>query len=272
MTYTISNLLKASELSRIDSRLLLCHILNWSHAKFISDANYQLTSAEYEAYLAIYNKCRHGYPLSYILGYKEFYSRKFKVTSSTLIPRPETELLVDLVLKLTKPGNRILDLGTGSGCIAISIKLENPQLRLEAVDISLDALAIARENASGLNAEIHLYQSDWFSGIAGKFSVIVSNPPYIENNDPHLANLQHEPQVALTDFADGLSCIQHIVTNAPEYLEKSGYLLFEHGYNQGDLVRNIFSNGPFTDIQTICDYAGLERVTFAKYIILESAP
>lgn len=262
----ISGLRKQSKLSAIDTRLLVCHVLNWSHAKFISEANYYiLTDEEYKLYNSLYKQCLEGKPLSYILGYKEFYSRSFKVTPATLIPRPETEILVDLALKVSDVNSRVLELGTGTGCIAISLKLEKPLLNVDAIDISLDALAIAVENAKKLCAKVNLYQSDWFNNVTGKFDVIISNPPYIEHNDSHLNNLQYEPKIALTDFADGLSCLEHIIAQSVLYLNKGGYLLLEHGYNQGSAVRQMIrANALFTGVETICDYAGLERVTLAR--------
>jgi release factor glutamine methyltransferase len=198
-------------------------------------------------------------PMAYILGYKEFYSRIFKVNTNTLIPRPETELLVDTVLALAKPMAKVLDLGTGSGCIAISCKLEQQALSVTATDKYPEALAVAISNAADLGADIKFINCDWLDGITDIYDIIVSNPPYIANNDKHLPALSFEPQHALTDFFDGMSAIRKIIEDSKAHL--NGYLLIEHGYDQGSFTTELMLKYGFRNIRTIRDYASLDRIT-----------
>lgn len=263
---TLRELMKSSAIDKLDNRVLLSFITGFSHAQLIARDDYQLTDAQFQQYQDLLQRASGGEPIAYIIGYKEFYSRQFKVTPATLIPRPETELLVEQVLQLAPQNAKIIDLGTGSGCIAISCKLERPDLQVSAVDKFDDALNIARQNAERLQAQIEFTQSDWLAKIYDEFDVVVSNPPYIEVNDSHLQNLQFEPQIALTDFDDGLSCIKIIVQQAIMKLKYNGWLLIEHGYNQGTDVRTIFKNKGFKDIETIKDYADLERITIGQKI------
>ncbi len=259
MKEQIKQILQNSKLDKLDTRLLLGHILGFSKVEIITRDDYQLNEVQYASYLELYDKCLHGMPIAYILGYKEFYSRKFRVTPDTLIPRPETELLVDTVLQLAKPGDRVLDLGTGSGCIAISCKLENKTLDVTASDMYPKTLAVAKDNAITLGAAIWFIQSDWLDNISETYDIIVSNPPYIVGEDEHLKALAFEPQHALTDFADGMGAIKKIIINAKEHLK--GHLLLEHGYDQGEATSILMLEHGFSDIKTIKDYADLDRIT-----------
>jgi len=261
---TIRRILAETKLNKFDTRVLLCHILNFSKADLILKLDYELSATEYELYLELYKDALKGVPINYLIGFKEFYSRQFKVNRHTLIPRPETELLVDNLIKLAKPNAKVLELGTGSGCIAISCKLERPDLQITATDYYINTLNIAKENAKLHNAEISFIQSDWYSNITGRFDLIVSNPPYIEVSDEHLHDLKYEPQHALTDFADGLSCIRQILTGAKKHLEQSGHILLEHGYNQGLAVRELLIEAGFFEVNTLKDYANLDRITIGK--------
>ena len=261
---TLRELMKSSAIDKLDNRVLLSFITGFSHAQLIARDDYQLTDAQFQQYQDLLQRVSGGEPIAYIIGYKEFYSRQFKVTPATLIPRPETELLVEQVLQLAPQNAKIIDLGTGSGCIAISCKLERPDLQVSAVDKFDDALNVARQNSERLQAQIEFTQSDWLAEIYDAFDVVVSNPPYIEVNDFHLQNLQFEPQTALTDFDDGLSCIKIIVQQAIMKLKSDGWLLIEHGYNQGTDVRDIFKRDGFKNIETIKDYADLERITIGQ--------
>jgi release factor glutamine methyltransferase len=260
--YTIKQILNTSIINKLDAKILLAHTLGLSKVELILQDDYQLTDKEYQNYAKLHDECLLGKPIAYILGYKEFYSRKFHLSSATLIPRPETELLVDTVLNLAKSGDKILDLGTGSGCIAISLKLENPSLNIIATDNYEETLNIARYNAKQLGASIKFCKSNWFSNIVNNYDIIVSNPPYIAVDDEHLSNLQFEPQFALTDFLDGMQAIKLIIQNAVRYLKK--YLLLEHGYNQGDLTRELMIKYGFVEVRTIKDYANIDRVTIGK--------
>lgn len=258
----LRDLLRQNIIDRTDNRVLLMHITGFSHARLLAYDDYVLTQLQVETYHQLVQRVQNGEPLAYIVGYKEFYSRQFKVTPDTLIPRPETELLVEQVLAKAQHGAKVLDLGTGSACIAITLKLERPDLFITAVDKFADTLQIAQQNADNLHAEIEFVCGDWYSSLGKQqFDIIVSNPPYIEANDEHLTALSYEPQSALTDFADGLSCIREIVRLSHEHLLPNGWLLIEHGYDQGELVREIFTKNGLNNVFTIRDYADLERIT-----------
>jgi release factor glutamine methyltransferase len=264
--HTLRELLANSNLARLDNRVLLSEITGFSTAQLISRDDYVLTDEQFERYQSWLKRTLSGEPLAYIVGYKEFYSHEFKVTPDTLIPRPETELLVDEVLLRAPPNAAVLDMGSGSGCIAISCKLERRDIRVTALDQSSAALKIAGQNAISLGAEIKFIHSDWYSALAADayFDIIVSNPPYIEAGDLHLSALSYEPLSALTDFSDGLSCIRKIANQAPKFLKNNGYLLVEHGYNQGVAVREILAEAGLLNIDTLRDYAGLERITLGQ--------
>lgn len=261
---SIRNLLQTAIISRLDNRILLGMVTGFNHAQLIARDDYKLNNEQLMHYRNYLERAISGEPIAYIIGYREFYSRLFRVTPDTLIPRPETEILVSKVIELAKPKAKIIDLGTGSGCIAISCKLERSDLQVCAIDKFEEALTIARHNAATLNAEIEFLQNDWLSGITRRFDVVVSNPPYIEANDEHLKNLQFEPQTALTDFGNGLSCIELIVQQSYELLDNNGWLLIEHGYNQSQAVQRLFEANNFICITTLKDYAGLDRITMGQ--------
>jgi len=205
-----------------------------------------------------------GEPMAYLLGGQEFYGHYFEVTPEVLIPRPDTELLVDTALRELQAcaGARVLDLGTGSGCIAIALALARPDCFVVASDISPGALAVARRNARRLQAPVHLLAGHWLQPIGARFDLIVANPPYIAANDGHLGALAHEPRAALTDEADGLSQLRLLVAQAPAHLAPGGRLLLEHGYDQGAAVRGLMQQGGLA-AQTLRDLAGRERACLA---------
>jgi release factor glutamine methyltransferase len=259
---TIKDILEIKDLDYFDLRLLIQHVLKFSKVDIILKNDYELNFQEQTLINNGIFRLREKEPISYIIGYKEFYSYKFKVNHHTLIPRPETELLVDLVLQKTKSNSQILDLGTGSGCIAISIYLQFPEFKVTAVDKYQDALNVAIYNNKMLGANVDFLQSNWYSSLSNKkFDIIVSNPPYIVKGDPHLTLLKYEPNYALTDGANGLTHIIKIVEGAKEHLNNNGVLMIEHGYNQVALVQEIFQQNFFTSIRSICDLSGIERVT-----------
>ena len=262
----LRSLMANSLLPRLDTRVLLQHITGFSQAQLISRDDSCLNDVQLATFQSYQQRALAGEPIAYILGCKEFYGRDFMVNPATLIPRPETELLVDKVIELAPQNARIIDLGTGSGCIAITCQLERNDLNVVAIDVSHDALQVARQNAQQLGAKVELISSNWFESVDGEFDIIVSNPPYIESDDEHLANLQYEPLTALTDFADGLAHIRVICAQSQKYLQNNGWLLIEHGYNQGLSVREIFKNNNFENVQTIRDYANLERFTIGCYL------
>lgn len=208
---------------------------------------------------------RQGEPMAYLLGRKEFWGLDLHVGRAVLIPRPETELLVSLALAALRPGDRLLDLGTGSGAIAIAVAKSGPEkVSVTASDCSPAALTLARQNAKAHDVEVSWVQSDWFARIAGAYQIILSNPPYIAENDPHLAALAHEPVTALCGGPDGLADIRRIVAEAPAHIAPGGCLMIEHGFDQGAPVRSLMSAAGLLGIETLRDLAGHERVTRGK--------
>jgi len=263
---SIANLIVTTNLDRSEVKILLGHLLRFTKAQLITHNDYVLNNSQLQEFYELCNQRLLGIPINYITGTREFYSREFMVNSDTLIPRPETELLVDTILEYAKAGFSLLDLGAGSGCIAISVKLESPTLFVSAVDKSPKALEVAKFNAANLGANVEFKQSDWFSNVDAKYDIIVSNPPYIHPEDNHLDNLSFEPLDALTDFNDGLSCLRHIITNARNYLNNDGILMVEHGYDQGVSVRELFILNGFAKVTTLCDYSRNERITLGAAV------
>lgn len=249
------------------------------------DEGYQLTDSELSEFNAGVTKMQQGMPLAYLTGQQEFWSLIFTVNEHTLIPRPDTEILIEQVLTWIKsqPNSvsspeRLLDLGTGSGCIAISLAHELNTQRSDseaeswqvvAVDMSPEALKVAQHNAA-INdvADIKFIQSSWYDELPSHdellFDVIVSNPPYIDEEDEHLARLVAEPISALSATNHGLADIEHIVAQAPKYLRVGGLLAIEHGFDQGDAVRKLFVDSDFESVRTVQDYGGNDRVTLGQ--------
>ena len=263
-------LLRQSGLDPIDARLLLQHVLQRDHAWLAGHRGDAAEPAQIGAFQELVARRQSGEPVAYLLGEREFFSRSFIVSPAVLIPRPETELLVELALAHAPPGDacRVLDLGTGSGIVAITLACERPHWQVDAVDLSPDALQVAQTNAERLGARLRLRQSNWYSALTAdeRFALIVSNPPYIEAGDPHLqqGDLRFEPQLALTDEADGLSCIRQIVTGTLHHLQPGGWLLFEHGYDQAASCRQLLDQAGFVQVSSASDLAGIERVTLGQ--------
>jgi release factor glutamine methyltransferase len=259
-----------TETAKLEAQLLLQHILNVNRAWLIAHQNDALQANIHAAYRALINRRVSGEPIAYILGYREFYGLNLKVTQDTLIPRPDTETLVDAALtKIPQDKNlRILDLGTGTGAIALAIAKHRPNALVTAVDASQAALNIAIENAKTLKVtNVNFILSDWFSSLKEqKFNIIVSNPPYIEQNDAHLeqGDLPWEPISALVARHDGLSDIKRIIQNAMQHLHPDGWLMLEHGYNQAEAVATLLKQAEFSEIETLKDLGGNNRVTLGK--------
>ena len=259
------------KLNAAEARQLLGHVLQKPAAWLLAHDDETLTEHQLAHYASLCARRRGGEPIAYLTGAREFYGRTFHVAPGVLIPRPETELLVDLAKSWTESrvgagqtALRILDLGTGSGCIAISIALECTECELVAIDASEEALAIARTNAEQLGATVRIFCSDWFSMLADeRFDLIVSNPPYIASGDAHLAlgDLVHEPPTALSSGPDGLDAIRTIIATAPHFLRPAGSLWLEHGYDQAEAVRQLFQAAGYTDIRQHTDIAGIVRVS-----------
>ncbi len=255
--------------ARLEVRILLGHALGVGRAWLIAHEHDEIPLVAQAVYGKILEKRLSGEPIAYILGEREFFGRSYKVTPDVLIPRPETELLVELALsKLAASRSlRILDLGTGSGCIAITLALARPDCEVVATDQSEAALAVARENGERLGAKVRFCQGSWYEGLpenAGRFDVVVSNPPYIARDDIHLAGLSHEPQTALNAGSDGLDDIRVIVAGARDYLNTRGWLMFEHGWDQGEACRELLAKAGLIDVGTEKDLAGHGRVSFGR--------
>jgi release factor glutamine methyltransferase len=260
---TIKNLILECEVNQVDTKLLLKHILQLDAAKLIMCYDYELSQAEYERFTSLLNRLKKGEPIHYIIGEREFFSRNFKVNQHTLIPRSDTEILVEETLKHAKNNALVLELGTGSGCIAITCSLERPDLQVWATEKYINTLKVAKENNLNLKGKVNFIQSDWFSNFTldNKFDVIISNPPYIASKDLHLDNLKFEPYYALTDGEDGFKHLAHIIKNSVNYLKQGAYLLIEHGYNQALKVQELFRVNGFKGVTTIKDYGSKDRVT-----------
>ena len=257
---------------RLDARLLIQHLLGITHAQYLADPDRTLSADEVEAFMTLVLRRERGEPVAYLVGEKDFYSRSFRVTADVLIPLPDTELIVTLALKRVKAlvWPRVLDLGTGSGAIAVTLACEHPEAQVTAVDVSAAALVVAQGNAERLGGKLRFVESDWFSALGSgdnceTFDLIVANPPYVAARDPHLLQdgLPFEPDLALTDGADGLSCIRRIIADAPRHLVAGAPLLIEHGYDQAEAVRALFAAGGYVDISTWQDLSGVDRVTGA---------
>ena len=250
--------------------MLLQNVLNVSHAHLIAHPNQELAPEQAQNFYSLASRRINGEPIAYLVGEREFYSLIFKVTPAVLIPRPETELLVDLALERISADcpYKVLDLGTGSGAIAITIAKHRPLASITAVDSSVDAIAVARVNARHLDAtNVHMVAGDWFNGVAGEeFDLIVSNPPYVADGDSHLdqGDLRFEPRTALTAGGDGLDCIRCIITSAAGHLAAGGWLLLEHGYDQAEACRRLLGEAGFDDVFSRSDLAGVMRASGGK--------
>ncbi len=255
-----------SGLPPLEARMLLERVLGTTRAWLIAHADETAGAAAEQAFAALAGRRREGEPIAYILGGRGIYNHDFRVTRAVLIPRPETELLVELALARISEhaAVRVLDLGTGSGAIAVALAKERPQARLTAVDVDYAALAVARANASRHGVSVRFYCGDWFGALAGEtFDLIVANPPYVAAGDPHLAmgDVRFEPQRALLGGADGLECIRAIVAKAGTHLRPGAWLLFEHGYDQADACRALLDAKGHREVQSWPDPAGIPRVS-----------
>lgn len=252
--------------ARIEARMLATAALGCSTTWLVAHGD---EAADLARLAPLLQRRLQGEPVAYILGVREFYGRVFRVSPAVLIPRPETEHLVDAALTLLPADRpaRVLDLCTGSGCVAITLKRARPQDTVTATDLSPAALALARDNAATLDAEITFHPGDLFAPLANlRFDLIVSNPPYIAAEDAHLdqGDLRFEPRLALASGADGLDLIRRMVRAAPQQLAPDGWLLFEHGFDQGAACRDLLAQSGFRQIKTLPDLAGLERVTLGQ--------
>ena len=263
--------LQTAGLVRLDAQLLLLHVLGQPPRQrgWLLAHDTDLLPPELAATVtALAQRRLNGEPLAYLTGHKEFFGLDLQLDARVLVPRPDTETLVNWALEVLHGQQNVLDLGTGSGAIALALKASRPALQVHAIDFSHDALNVAQANAQRLQLDVTFSQGTWLSGMpdaAPKFDAIVSNPPYIAALDPHLAALTHEPLQALASGADGLDDIRHIITQAPQHLKPGGWLLLEHGYDQAETVRKLLSAAGFVQIQSRCDLAGIERCSGGQY-------
>lgn len=251
-------------LDPLENRILLCHALRLPRVALITQSERVLSAEEAVHLEALVRRRLDGEPIAYIVGEREFFGLPFKVSPAVLIPRPDTELIVELALERAAAGQRVLDMGTGSGAIAVAIAYNRPQADVTALDVSDDALAIARDNAAANGARVRFLRSDWYAAVADeRFHLIVSNPPYIVAGDHHLGegDLRFEPVDALTDHANGLSDLRTIVDGAAARLEDGCWLLLEHGYDQAEAVRAMLKAQGFGEVRSWRDLAGIERVS-----------
>jgi release factor glutamine methyltransferase len=257
---TIAEALRASGIDAREARLLLAAATGFSEASVVAFPERDLPGDVQTRFTDFVSRRTAGEPVAYILGRKEFYGLELTVNPAVLIPRPETELLVELALQ--RNFDSVTDLGTGSGAIALALKRQQPNARVVAVEASAAALAVAQRNAAKHGLEIDFRHGRWFEPLAGeRFDLIVSNPPYVAVGDPHLAALRHEPQGALLAGADGLDAIREIARGAAAHLSPGGWLLIEHGMGQDSAVRALLAAAGLEDTQSWPDLAGIPRVS-----------
>ncbi len=267
LAHAVEQLSSASDSPRLDAELLLARALDVQRSYLFAHPEDQLDAGARERFATAVAQRLDGMPMAYIIGEKEFWSLPLLVSPATLVPRPETELLVDQgLLRIPRKAEwAVVDLGTGSGAIALAIARERPLCRVTATDISEDALAVARVNAGQLalpNVEFLL--GDWLEPLASRqFELVVSNPPYVASADPHLATLKYEPASALESGDDGLDAIRHLASSVGRILKPGGCLLLEHGFDQADSVARILADAGWSDIVTVNDLEGRPRVTAA---------
>ncbi|RQO64046.1 peptide chain release factor N(5)-glutamine methyltransferase [Variovorax sp. KBW07] len=264
---TVSQALAAAValgIDRLDAQLLLLHALGRAphdRAWLLAHDTDALAEPAWTALASQLSRRLAGEPVAYLLGEKEFHGLSLQVDARVLVPRPDTETLVEWALQCLEgqAAPRALDLGTGSGAIALALQQARPDAQVDAVDASADALAVAQANAQRLGLPVRFALAHWLDGAAGGYTVIASNPPYIAAGDPHLPALRHEPLAALVAGADGLDDIRQIVRNAPDHLAQDGWLLLEHGHDQAAAVRQLLAERGFAEVQSREDLAGIQR-------------
>jgi release factor glutamine methyltransferase len=257
--------LAQSGLVPVDAQVLLAHAAGRDRAWLVAHRDDDLPKAQADAFFALAKRRRDGEPVAYLTGVKEFWGLPFRVSSAVLIPRPETETLVELALEWIPADApaRVLDLATGSGAVALSIAHERPRADVVATDVSPTALAVARDNAARLGLRnVAFVESDWWTAVDGPFDVVVGNPPYVARDDPHLqeGDVRHEPRPALVPPGDALSALRVIIAGARKHLASGGALAVEHGYDQSEAVQDLFRAAGFKEVVVRRDLAGIPRV------------
>jgi len=286
---TVGRLIAESGIARRDAELLTARALGRSRAYVLAHMTDPVAEADAERARQLFERRRSGTPIAYVLQSREFYGLELRVTQDVLIPRPETELLVDLALSVLEAGEprarlvseahtrarvscpaapRVLDVGTGSGAIALAVAANAPRAAITATDVSRSALAVARENAARHGLSIDFVVSDGFAALGeARFDVVISNPPYVAADDPHLSegDVRHEPRLALVGGEDGLDLLRMIAAESPAHLVQAGWLLFEHGYDQAHACRALLEAGGFKQVASWRDLAGVERVSGGQW-------
>ncbi|POU77303.1 peptide chain release factor N(5)-glutamine methyltransferase [Leclercia sp. LSNIH6] len=262
--------LAGGESPRRDAEILLEHVTGKARTYLLAFGETQLTADQQAQLDALLARRKTGEPVAHLVGEREFWSLPLYVSAATLIPRPDTECLVEQALaRLPATPARILDLGTGTGAIALALASERPNCQVTAVDLMPDAVALAQRNLERLALKnVTVQQSSWFTALADQqFEMIVSNPPYIDECDPHLGegDVRFEPRSALVAADHGLADLSHIIIQSRQHLVSNGWLLLEHGWTQGEAVRNLFLQAGFAQVETCCDYGGNERLTVGKW-------
>ncbi|MGL5497620.1 MAG: peptide chain release factor N(5)-glutamine methyltransferase [Aeromonas sobria] len=270
----IMTVLAGGESPRADADVLLCHLLDCRRSYLMTWPERELDAAQQATLQQWLDRRLAGEPIAHLIGEREFWSLPLKVSPATLIPRPDTEVLVEQALtKIPQGPCAVLDLGTGTGAIALALKSERPEVDVWAVDRMADAAALARENSAALGLPIEVRDGSWFEPLGEpdrdqtpRFAVIVSNPPYIDGADPHLeqGDVRFEPRSALVADEAGLADIRHIVAHAPAYLLTDGWLLLEHGWDQGAAVRQLLGDSGYREVATVRDYGDNDRVTLGR--------
>lgn len=266
---------RSAPLDTLENRILIGHALQLTRIQLITQSERVLNADEAASLTALFRRRLQGEPIAYIVGEREFFGLMLHVTPDVLIPRPDTELLVELALERLPQQGKALDMGTGSGAIAVAIAHMRPDVDMTALDVSDTALKVATTNAQRHSAKVQFLRSDWYAALddatqpaQAYLDLIVSNPPYIVSGDEHLSqgDLRFEPIGALTDHADGLSALRIIVDGAPKHLKTDGWLLMEHGYDQSAAVRELLVQRGFAEVQSWRDLAGIERVSGGKLV------
>jgi release factor glutamine methyltransferase len=274
ITYGQEHLVSCSDSAKLDAQILLGFVLDKDRTYLLTWPEKELTLQAVQEFLVLLQRRILGEPIAYIVGVQEFWSLPFRVSPATLIPRPDTEVLVELVLEQFGDLDTLhcLDLGTGTGAIALALASEQPNWKIDAVDFNLDAVKLAQQNADNLQlTQVNIFHSNWFSAVNdSKFDVIVSNPPYIDALDENLkqGDVRFEPDSALVADENGLGDIKYIAQQAQHYLNTQGALIFEHGFEQGEAVRNILTALGYDNAQTVRDFNGHERITWAISSVL----
>ena len=266
---TIDQLLRQAARDALDpreARILIAHALQWSRVQLVTRSQEALSDTQAVTIAALFQRRLNGEPIAYITGHREFFGLNFEVSPDVLIPRPETELLVELAIAQLPTGGKVLDLGTGSGAVSVTIAHLRQDAQVTATDVSEAALQIAQRNAQCHQVQVAFMRSDWYAKVDGQFDLIISNPPYIAAGDAHLSqgDLRFEPASALTDHADGLQALAAIITGASAHLRRDGWLLLEHGHDQAAAVRELLQTRGWIEVQSWRDLAGIERISGAR--------